>query len=700
MRDEVARQAADLADANLTEATKRKASAGMSEEALAAIGKIWERRKDEIIGKISVLEEAAASFLEGDVDVECRHTAEREAHKLAGSLGTFGFSEGSRLARALEQNLAGNDDFGEGQKADISKLAASLRRTMEQTAGRDSPTDEKEEPEDDSPHILAVGNNPDLVERIGPEAVARGMRLTTAHHAAEARSAVAAQRPDVVLLDLENIGEAVDGLDLLEELSGRTPPLPVLVLTESDALTDRVDVAQRGGSGFLNKALPSSQMIEAVAQMLARLSDAETKVLAVDDDPSILGALKALLEPQGLRLKAVETPLEFWAAMEESSPDLVILDVEMPQVSGIELCRVLRSDPRWTGLPVIFLTAHVDSDTVQEIFNSGADDYISKPLVGAELISRISNRLERIRLYRRMAETDPLTGTANRRKSTQVLQQLERLSDRYSQPFCLAVIDLDNFKKVNDTYGHGAGDDVLRGLASHLLRAFRGEDVVARWGGEEFAVGMYGMSRGNGVQRLAELLESFREERFVGPDQEDFGVTFSTGVAQYPEDGANLQSLYRAADDALYHAKEAGRNCVLPAGWYSHIEEAGWSDVVVVADDETLSGAIADGLRTRGYKTRVISQADEAAEALEECIPGLKVIVLDLSLGAPDLKGVGLLKHLAERRWLRGARVIVLGERTAEAELLEALELGAFHHVLKPLSVRALMHRIQAAVEG
>jgi diguanylate cyclase (GGDEF)-like protein len=243
-----------------------------------------------------------------------------------------------------------------------------------------------------------------------------------------------------------------------------------------------------------------------------------------------------------------------------------MLDVDMPNLNGIELCRVVRNDQRWAEMPVLFLTAHTDSDTIHQVFAAGADDFVSKPIVGPELITRITNRIERTRLLRTMAETDALTGVANRRKFTQVLEQFFSLANRRGQPLCLAILDLDHFKQVNDQYGHATGDEVLRRLGEFLLQSFRGEDLVARWGGEEFIVGMCSMSRNDGVRRLATMLEIWRQEEFSGPEDARFKITFSAGAAEYPTDGTDLQALYHAADQALYQAKKIGRAQVLPAG--------------------------------------------------------------------------------------------------------------------------------------
>jgi diguanylate cyclase (GGDEF)-like protein len=188
-----------------------------------------------------------------------------------------------------------------------------------------------------------------------------------------------------------------------------------------------------------------------------------------------------------------------------------------------------------------------------------------------------------------MAEIDPLTKVSNRHTSTQTLEEYLRLAQRNHQSVCFAILDLDCFKQVNDLYGHATGDSVLCHIGQLLNRSLRSEDSVARWGGEEFVVGMYGMGKQEGVQRLTKILHTLRGEKFAAPDGRKFQVTFSAGVAQYPEDGLDLQALYRAADIALYQAKKAGRDRVFP----TNVENA--ENVEMEKESETvwhLSGKI------------------------------------------------------------------------------------------------------------
>ena len=159
-----------------------------------------------------------------------------------------------------------------------------------------------------------------------------------------------------------------------------------------------------GGNVFLEKPISPNKILKIVTQELYRTQKAEAKILIVDDDLQLLAALSTLLTPWGFQIKTLADPQQFWQTLAVSSPDLLILDIEMPGFSGIELCKVVRSDPIWSELPVLFLSSHNNPEIVHQVFAVGADDYVQKPIVEPELIARILNRLERTRIIRRFAE--------------------------------------------------------------------------------------------------------------------------------------------------------------------------------------------------------------------------------------------------------------------------------------------------------
>ncbi|CAA9471740.1 MAG: Circadian input kinase A [uncultured Solirubrobacteraceae bacterium] len=664
----------------------------------AALATLWKQHEQAILDRVGVLERAVAALVRGVLDEGLRAEAEREAHKLAGTLGTFGFTKGSQCAHEVELILEIPATLGPARVPLLSELLVQLRSELSATpVDRPSvaPTRRWEKP----PLILLVDDDVDLTGRLAAEAVRRGMRAQVASTPEEGRERATRERPDVVLLDLTFKNGTSTAYELLAELSDWAPPVPVLVFTVRNGFTDRMAVARGGAKGFLQKSLPPSEALDQVGYVLEQARSAGTRLLAVDDDPVILDSVRAVMEPQGLEVTTLGDPMRFWDELERVSPALILLDVDMPGASGIELCRVLRNDPRWATVPVLFLTARRDPETVQEVFVAGADDYLLKPIIPAELVTRIKNRLDRSRLHQALAETDGLTGVANRRTSREALGQLTRLAGRFNQPLCLVELDLDHLKNINDRYGHAAGDGVLQRLGELLLRSFPGDDVVSRWGGEEFVVGMYGMTRWDGVQRVAELLESFRAEEFRAGD-ERFHVSFSAGVSQYPEDGQDVEALYHTADEALFRAKSAGRNRVLTVEQeIDTSDQVAEVDVAVVEDDELLGELLMHTLETRGCRTRWLKDGTDAVRVLCGDDRSVRPRVLLLDVDLPGLNGVAVLRRLREEGALRRTRVIMLTSRSSEDEVLKALELGAFDHVSKPFSVPVLMHKVRCAVE-
>ncbi len=526
-----------------------------------ALRAVWRKHRAGVLKRVELIERALRALTVAELDEQLRVEAQHAAHSLIGSTGTLGFLGASEAARELERELA---DPSPARTPVMSRLIAAIYRDLEGEA-LESRGAQRSEPTCGEVSVLVVDDDHELCERIAAEAVSREISCEAAASPLEARTLCAKHPPTIVLLDLTFPPDGMtEAYALLSQLSAATPPTPVLVLTGTAAFTDRVEAARRGSRAFLPKSLLPAEILNAVEQFLARDRLAATRVLVVDDDPAVLDAMRALLQPHDLEVSVLADPLRFWETLERVAPELLILDVDMPSINGPELCRTVRNDPRWSGLAVIFATARTDAATVEEVFDAGADDYIAKPIIGPELVSRVANRLERIRLYRAQAETDYLTGLANRSKSDEGLAQLAALAERFTEPLSVAMLDLDRFKLVNDRYGHAVGDSVLRGLGEHLRRDFRGNDVVGRWGGEEFIVGMYGMTRQNGVKRLTETLERFGEEEFTG-SQGVLRASFSAGVAEYPLDGCDLKTVLRAADEALYRAKAAGRVRVMEA---------------------------------------------------------------------------------------------------------------------------------------
>ncbi|MUG97882.1 response regulator [Scytonema sp. UIC 10036] len=384
----------------------------IQQQTLQGIAAVWNRFKGRVDEQVAVLEHAAAISTQKTLNQKLRKEAQKEAHTLAGSLGTFGFSLGSEIARKIEHLLKANKALTLAEKSEFASLVRQLRQEIEQNH-HETLASSSQPQIDEHPLLLAIASNANqqtkqqatLAEQIEQEAGSWDLKVKIATSIEAARSLLYRENPSVVLIDLDVFPNYEDSFSLLAELSQRKPPVPALVFTEKSDFTNRLQVARSGGHFFLQKPMAIAQILEAVKQVLLDASHVEAHILAVDDDPKIGAVLQNLLSPWGIKVTYLENPQHFWKILEEIEPDLLILDVEIPEINGIEICQVVRNDPHWSELPILFLTVHNDANIVNQVFSVGADDFVSKPIVGPELVTRIINRLEKRKLRQRIAET-------------------------------------------------------------------------------------------------------------------------------------------------------------------------------------------------------------------------------------------------------------------------------------------------------
>ena len=371
-----------------TKAEERKEE--YRQKVAANTAKVWENFKDKFIDRVRVLEEALNALAADNLTAQLQQQAKQEAHKLAGSLGIFGIMKGSEIARQLEDLFQPQIILDISQVPQISKLVKQLLQELDKSPHVEGSKTSNE------PSILIVDDNLILAERIGVEALAWGFRVELATDLNVARGAIAKSPPNVILLDL-NLPGSENGLTLLKELMQRIPKIPVVAFTARGNLTNRLEVARLGGCVFLEKPLPTYEILKVVTDVLKQNQiQHHNRVLVVDDDPIILERFSTLLPPLGVEVSVLEQAPQFWDKLTAVTPNLVILDLEMPLINGIELCQTLRSDPKWYNLPVIFFSAHPEIDAIDRAFTAGADDYICKSVQETELVTRIIHRLRRV----------------------------------------------------------------------------------------------------------------------------------------------------------------------------------------------------------------------------------------------------------------------------------------------------------------
>lgn len=367
------------------------------EQAKELLTQAWGKLKPQNSDRIAALEKIIAALEENSLEEELRVKGYSEAHKLAGGLGIFGFNEGSRLAREIEKILKSEVILDQNEMLHLRDLVKLLRQELDKPAFYQVDLSVQCH---DYPAIVAIDDDLQLAKSLLKLASASGIRVKLVRNLIAAKKALTKFKLDVILLNLSFAKANEDCLNFLAQLANTTPPIPVILCTQDDNLSNRVKLSRLVTHVFLQKPLLPEHLLEVVSNFLTQNRSKTGKVMVVDDDPQVLEFLRELLEPCGLKLFTLDEPLWFWDILAENSPDLLILDVEMPHVSGIELCQVVRNEPRWSELPIVFFTVHTDANTMQKAFNAGANECLSKSIVGSELVTHIFNRLERVKLLR------------------------------------------------------------------------------------------------------------------------------------------------------------------------------------------------------------------------------------------------------------------------------------------------------------
>jgi diguanylate cyclase (GGDEF)-like protein len=287
-------------------------------------------------------------------------------------------------------------------------------------------------------------------------------------------------------------------------------------------------------------------------------------ILVIDDDASIHRAVERRLEGVVDHVLKADSPTKGLQFAIQEKPDIILLDVNMPQIDGFKVCRNLQENPTTHSIPILFLTADHNPENLAKALDAGASDYISKPFNAVELEARVRVALrtkQMIDLLQEKARIDALTGLHNRAQMDDALIAATSAFHRTGQSLALLMIDLDHFKKINDTYGHGVGDDVLRKVGVSIRAGCRPYDTACRFGGDEFGVILAQADIACGEQISERILDEINGIKIrAGSDEIDVACSGGLAAATEMPSGFEPADLLKAADEALYIAKSEGRN--------------------------------------------------------------------------------------------------------------------------------------------
>lgn len=521
--------------------------------------------------KLKHIEQVWGQLPQDSWDGEGFQTLHRMVHSLTGSGKTFGFALLSEVARNLEEHLKQivqtETVLSEDQRQHIQKLMSELRQVAiyREALFNDQigsiavapPNYDARSPR----RIFLCEDDPEQAEELKVQLGYFGYEVTVFNTLADFRVAMQRTVDVVILMDIVFSDNSLGGIEVIKEIqAGRDIPLPVIFITVHDEFAVRLEAARAGGIAYLSKPVNISKLIDKLDALTSTLTTLPYRVMIVDDSVDIT-TYSEILEQAGMVSMVVHNPLDVIKTLLEFAPDLILIDLYMPKCNGMDLAKVIRQLDAFVSIPIVFLSAEIDLDKQLVAMSLGGDDFLAKPILPQHLISSVNSRIRRSLILRSLVLRDSLTGLFNH---TAIKNELDRevvRSKRHGTPLAFAMIDIDHFKQINDTYGHPIGDRVIKSLARLLKQRLRASDLVGRYGGEEFAVILVNVDKTTALQVLNTIRKDFSQLRYLAEGKE-FTVTFSCGIVDISQ-FRDVTKLIEASDKALYNAKHAGRNQVV-----------------------------------------------------------------------------------------------------------------------------------------
>ncbi|WP_159107077.1 diguanylate cyclase [Azospirillum sp. B4] len=543
-------------DANNTDFPALMAS--LPAELLARMQEIRQDFLASLPGRLTQIRHAVSALegLDGEAAQAARTDLARHAHSLVGSGATFGLPDLSVAARTLEEMVS---QPGAIASTALRTAVAALERSAATTAPPApvealpvAPAPAAEGPL--RPVYLMMGND-DGAGDLGDVLAAYGYQLSVFPDAAGLAQAVGGSAPEAVILDV-NPHDLAPGAAQIADARGRR--IPTVALSVATGFAARLAAARAGCDAYVVKPPDANALVDHLDRLTERDPDQPLRILIVDDDATLGAYYEMALRSAGMHTRLVTDPLQAVEALYDHNADLMVTDLIMPQCTGFELAAVLRQYDGLLALPIVFLTADHDAETHRSAVRTGIDAYLTKPVDLGDLTEIVRARARRARQLKALMVRDGLTGAYNHPMIQDLLVSEVARAQRDGTALSFAMLDIDHFKKVNDHYGHGAGDRVIKGLSRLLQQRLRRSDMIGRYGGEEFAVLMPHTGPEDAAERLDQLRRQFSEIPYVHGDTQ-FQVTFSGGVVGL-RPGLDAKALNLTADAALYRAKNAGRN--------------------------------------------------------------------------------------------------------------------------------------------
>jgi diguanylate cyclase (GGDEF)-like protein len=490
-------------------------------------------------------------------------------HWLAGSGATYGFPQITKLGAAGERFC--EELLQEGRvvrREDWDKLNAILESVIGIFgSGNDQKATHQELRKASlTREILVVDPDEGNVLLLARLLEEHGMTMRTVTSAQAAMQLAQSRLPAGVIIDMPLPDQP--GYQLVEQLralpDGDRPA--ILVISARSGFLDKVQAIHCGADGFFEHPVDWETLLSRLRYLLERNNPSLYRILSVEDDPDQANFIKAVLESAGYQVQTLDDPRYFEEALLAVQPDLLLLDIMLPAISGFELAKFVRQDERYATMPILFLSTQNALDAHIESARAGGDDHLIKPIAPQLLLSAVASRLERARFLKTLLHRDGLTRllthAAFMEEAQGVVAQCNRNRDKLAGLF---IIDLDHFKEVNRAYGYHTGDRVLTTLATILRQRIRQSDRLGRYAGEELIGIVEDLEEEDAIQLVTRLLEDFSRIDHKTDTGIRFKCTFSAGICMFEQRVMDLERWCRLTEQAVKAAKAAGRNCVMKA---------------------------------------------------------------------------------------------------------------------------------------
>jgi len=542
---------------------------GNREQIQEKLRRLSQNYASKLPDKISEISQVWQCLLRDRADREQLQLLIRLCHTLAGTAASFGFDEVTRVSREIEHKLAAikADDHGlpDSVSHEINDLLMALKKQegLKPSNPADSGTILPGQRNIATRRLIYIlEKDKDCAGELANNIHNYGYTVELFDQQDALDHQIQQQTPTAIIVTTPL--QCEDDMDLLARIGKYSTNIPLILVTDVTETYSRLMAIRAGVKAFFTKPVDIISLIDVLDQYTNDEAADPYRIMIIDDSISSAEFYAGILEQAGMETCIISDPMQVMDTINTFSPELILMDLYMPQYSGDELAELIRQQETYIGTPIVFLSFEDNVEKQLSAMQHGADDFLTKPIPASHLVTSIRSRANRFRKLRSLMFKDSLTGLYNHTTMAEILsRELDRAA-RNNMDLSYVMIDIDHFKQVNDTYGHAAGDNIIKALSRLLRQRLRKSDYVGRYGGEEFSIIIPDNNAETVVSIIEDLRLSFAETKHNIANHEIY-CTFSAGIADR-RNGKIPASLAKAADEALYRAKQQGRNQVVVAG--------------------------------------------------------------------------------------------------------------------------------------